>query len=287
MLTLTAAVLAILVMSSLLAPPIGGDATRSAVPAPPAVGSCGDLLGGELVVLDCAQTHTVEVSYTWTASVPAAGPQPTFAVCSDKVRDYVGSPPSQDTEAHQPGRWSLPLRYRPVLAAGPNGDNLQDWSWQACLVAPMGPTSGYRGQVRATPATGPVSPTLRICYEDPGTALAIVACTSPHFGEVVATQLLPAPRPASEADSPSADAQFLTSCASVARSVTGAVDPTYGGRLQVTVLSDLGRQPFRADFGVYYTSAGSDWLVCSLESANGRRLLNSVAGIGNGALPFE
>ena len=288
--TLTVVVLIILVMSALVGPPRSGVATRSTVPVPPTIGSCGDLRGWELVILDCAQTHTVEVTYTWTADSPAAGPQPTFGLCADKVRDYVGSPPAQDADAHEPGHWSLPLRYRQVVATGPNGNNLQDWSWQACLVAPIGPapSSGYQGQVRALPPTGPASPALRSCYADPGTAVTVVPCTSPHIGEVIATQLLPAPQSASESDSPGTDAGSVTSCATTARSVTGADDPTYHGQLRITVLSDqVTKLPFGADIGVYYTAEGSNWLICSLESINGRRLLNSVEGIGNDALPFE
>jgi len=226
------------------------------VPVPPAVGSRGDLRGSELVILDCVAPHAVEVTYTWTADVPAAG-RPTFGLCADKVRSYVGSPPAQDADAHEPGGWSVPLRYRQVVATGPKGSNIQDWSWQACLVAPMGPapSSGYQGQVRATPSTGPASSALRVCYTDPGAALAVVPCTSPHIGEVIATQPLPAAQSASTVDAPMSVTTPVTSCATAARSVTGAADPTVNGQLRVTVLSDqLAKIPFGADIGVYYTA---------------------------------
>ena len=286
---LAVAVLTIVIMSAVVAPPRGGVAIRSIVPVPPAVGSCGDLRGSELIILDCDDPHTVEVTYTWTADAPAAG-RPTFGLCADKVRAYVGSPPAQDVGAHELGRWSLPLRYRQVIATGPNGNNIQDWSWQACLAAPMGPAPslGYRGQVRAMPATGPVSSALRVCYTDPGAALAVVPCTAAHFGEVIATQPVPAAQSASTADAAMTATTTVTSCAAAARSVTGAADPTFHHQLRVTVLSDrLSQIPFGADIGLYYTAQGLNWLVCSLESTSDRRLLDSVAGFDSGPLPFE
>ena len=64
--------------------------------------------------------------------------------------------------------------------------------------------------------------------------------------------------------------------------------PTCHGQLRITVLSDqVTKLHFGADVGVYYAAQGSNWLICSLESINGRRLVNSVAGIGNDAPPFE
>ena len=78
----------------------------------------------------------------------------------------------------------------------------------------------------------------------------------------------------------------VTSCATAARSVTGAADPTVNGQLRVTVLSDqLAKIPFGADIGVHYTAQGLNWLVCSLESTGDRRLLDSVAGVENGSPP--
>jgi len=286
---LAVAVLTLVIMSAVVAPPRGGVATRATVPVPPAVGSCGDLRGSELVILDCDDPHTVEVTYTWTADAAAEG-RPTFGLCADKVRTYVGSPPGQDASAHEPGRWSLPLRYRQVVATGPNGNNIQGWSWQACLVAPIGaaPSSGYQGQVRAMPSSGPASSALRACYTDPGAALAVVPCTSPHLGEVIATQPLPAAQSASRVDVSMTVTTPASSCATTARSVTGGADPTFRGQLRVTVLSDqLAKIPFGADIGVYYTAQGLNWLVCSLESTSDRRLVDSVAGVDSGPLPFE
>lgn len=279
------AVLAIAIMSAVVGPPLGGVATRSVVPAPPAVGACGNLRGPELVIVDCDDRHFVEVAYTWTPTA-AAGERPTFQLCREKVRSYVGSPPAQDADAHAVGRWSFPLRYRQIVVTGPKGTTVRDWSWQACLVAPLGPapSQGYQGRLQAVPSTGPVTSALRVCYSDPGTARVIVPCTSPHLGEVIATQ----PLSAAQDGSSMAVGATMTTCATAARSATGAADPTFGGQLRVTVLSDEATAaPFGADIGVYYTAEGSTWLVCSLESTGDRNLLGSLAGIGNGPLPFE
>ena len=65
-------------------------------------------------------------------------------------------------------------------------------------------------------------------------------------------------------------------------------DPTFHDQLRVTVLSDrLAQIPFGADIGLDYTAQGLNWLVCSLESTSDRRLLDSVAGVDSGPLPFE
>ena len=65
-------------------------------------------------------------------------------------------------------------------------------------------------------------------------------------------------------------------------------DPTFHDQLRVTVLSDrLAQIPFGADIGLYYTAQGLNWLVCSLESTSDRRLVDSVAGVESGPLPFE
>jgi hypothetical protein len=47
------------------------------------------------------------------------------------------------------------------------------------------------------------------------------------------------------------------------------------------------KAPFGADPGANHTAQGSNWQVCSLENTSGRRLLNSVAGLGDGVLRFE
>ena len=284
-----AVLLTLATMSSLVAPPRGGTAVRAAIPDPPAVGSCGDLDGSDFVIAACSKTHTVEVAYALAAGVSAAGPRPTFAVCADKVRIYVGSPPAQDTQAHPAERWSLPLRYRPIVATGPNGKNLSSWSWQACLVAPMGsaPWTGYLGQVRNLPTTGPAAATLRVCYADLGSVNTVVPCTSPHHGEILATQ--PLTGESHVADSSTAPNQPQRSCAKTAQEITDAADPTFQGQLRVAVMSDRHAgisQPFSAEFGVYYTSTGLNWLVCVVESVGDRTLIDSVAAVGDAGPHF-
>ncbi len=289
MLTLGLAVLVLAVMTMLVAPPLRGVAVRAPAPTAPVPGECGDVRGGVLVIVQCTEVHTVEVTYSSSAAQPAAGPVPSFSVCAAKAREYVGRPPAQDADAHGVGRWTAPLRYRPLIARGPDGSStVPDWSWQLCLVAPMGPApfQGYVGRVRAVPATGPDPGELRTCYSDPGRARVVVPCTSPHSGEVIATQPVPA---ITAADEPPWSGS-TRSCVEAAKAAAGTSDPTYGGQLRVVVLSDTTgprHMPFTADVGVYYTSDGLSWLVCALETVDDRRLVDSVAGTGPGALPFS
>jgi hypothetical protein len=141
------------------------------------------------------------VSALWPTNIVQHHPHATVLVDAAAASRLQLADYHRGADAHEPGRWSLPLRYRQVVATGPNGSNIRDWSWQACLVAPMGaaPSSGNQGQERAMPSTGPASSALRVCYTDPGAALAAVPCTSPHLGEGIATQPLPAAQFASPA----------------------------------------------------------------------------------------
>lgn len=283
------AVLTIAIMKGFVAAPAAGLAVRSPPPAAPTVGACGDLSGPEFVQVDCAQNHSMEVAFAWAAGDAGADPQPSFAVCTDKVRRYVGSAPAQDPTAHRIGAWSLPLRYRQVIVTGPNGVDLEEWSWQACLVVPMGSATadGYQGRVRSVPATGPASSALRACYNKSAPAITVTPCSNPHLGEIIGTQPLPL---ATDVNSIALSDELNTSCTAEVGEIMGAADPTFGGQLRVAVLSDRGSQstgPWSADIGVYYTSDGLGWLVCAVESAGGRKLLDSVAGVGSGPLPFE
>lgn len=121
-----------------------------------------------------------------------------------------------------------------------------------------------------------------------GVPTIIVPCSSPHLGEIVGTQ------PASSGDgaaggSSSSDPE--SSCAQLTTALTGAVDPSFGGELRVVVLPGPGQQlagPLSADTGVYYTSEQrSEWVICAIERAVDRRLLDSVARYAGRPLPLE
>ena len=226
------ALLSVLTVTSLTAPPKGGEPVRSLPDAPPTIGSCGLLTGAAVALRDCAALHTVEVVSSWRPGEPESG-VPTFGSCAESAREYVGSPPAQDAAAHQFGTWSLPLRYRQFVVSGPNGTNLPDWSWLLCLVAPMGPAPwvGYTGVMRSMPPTGPASAALRPCFADDEVDIVVVACTAPHLGEIVATQRVPAA--SGSVDGSTSEAR-RASCATEAALLTGSSDPTYSGALRWT-----------------------------------------------------
>ena len=183
--TLTMAVLSILVMSALVAPPRPGVAIRTAIPEPPEIGSCGNLYGWEFVIMNCAQTHTVEVAYTWTAAAPAAGPQPTFGLCADKVPRLRRVPAAQ-TRMHT-SRGAGPVlcgtgrSSPPAPTATTSGTGRGRLAWSRRSVRPHLRATRDRSDSCLPTARAP--PTLRSCYVDPGTALTVVPCTSPHIGE--------------------------------------------------------------------------------------------------------
>ena len=283
------ALLSVLALAALLAPPRAGTPSRTASPEPPSVGSCGILASAEFIARDCSEMHGAEVVSIWRAGDPQSA-VPTFGSCTEAARAYVGSPPAQDAGAYQIEQWSLPLRYRPLVISGPNGTSLAAWSWRLCLVVPIGPApwQGYSGSVRSMPLNGARSAALRPCLLDNAPDLVIVGCSTPHIGEVVGTQRIPLRD--GPVDIPS-DGIRQESCVAAAAVLTGAADPTYAGVLRIEVLPQPGARwvaPLSADTGAFYTSDGeSDWLICVLESAGNGRLLDSVADIGTGPLPLE
>ena len=283
-------VVILLCVMTLQVPSRIGVAIRSDPPPAPSVGQCGDMVGGEFVSAGCSQVHTVEVTQGWQGGDPSPGSLPTFAHCNEEARKYVGSAPSHSADAHPPGAWSMPLRYRALVISGPGPVSRQDWSWRACLVAPLGPAPwhGYLGSVRSVSAAGSAAAALRPCYLEQALPTTIVPCSSPHLGEIVGTR--PA-APGSGAARGSSTSDLELSCAELATALTGAADPSFGGVLRVVVLPEPGAQlpdPLSADTGVYYTSEQrSEWLLCAIESAADRRLLDSVAGYAGRPLPLE
>lgn len=272
--------------SALFGTGLPGSARRTPPPEPPPVGSCGRVVDGDLALMSCDRPHTVEVADGWRADDSVQPPG--FTDCARQARSYVGAPPASDVAAFPINRWSLPLRYRSVPLPGPGVAGVAGWSWQACLVVPIGPdpATGYRGSVRGLGA-GDARPRVdRLCYPDPGRPLRLVDCAEPHGGEIVAVR----PTPATPAIEPTRSAAEL-SCRRAAASFTGASDPSYAGALVVSVLPAAGQAfpgPLSADIGVYYTAdGGPSWLVCALEVAGPRRLTASVGGLGDGPLPFN
>ena len=264
-LMLALAVAAFAVLTALGRPPRTGEATRADPPVPPAVGSCGSMSSGELLLVECGRLHTVEVVGTWRPPDPA--PAPSFGACSGQARRYVGMPPANDPASHPKGRWSLPMRYRPMLAWGPGPLVLPAWSWQVCLVVATGPApwSGYRDSIRDLAADGTGPAAMRLCYLEPGQPLTVVSCARTHAGEIVGVL----PTDAASAVDPVSRGDWDRSCSAAAAAFTGSPDPTFGGGLSVSVLPRSGQSfsgPLSADIGVYYTvDGGPMWLVCAVE----------------------
>lgn len=281
--------LVLIIMTSLASPPFSGAPSRAQPPDPPAVGACGELRDGALVLVDCAGLHTVEVVHAQDATGPAL----TYGFCVGEVREFVGSPSSGEDGAYSAGRWSLPLRYSARLAAGPGTVGIPGWSWRACVVSPVGPApwSGYRGSVRdVDPLTRPAA--LRPCFAVTADVLSVLPCTAPHRGEIVGIQLVRSPATElSDAETERIALLRETSCRDAAATFAGVGDPTYGAELRVVVLPGPGaplRGPLSADTGVYYSSESDrDWLLCTLQTAADVDLVDSLAGWGYRALPLR
>lgn len=291
------ALVGVLIINATVERSAAGTAVRLSLPVPPGAGSCLSSTRSGWLPVDCADPHTAEVVQSWSAS---DRPQPgRYEQCLAAGQAYLGDQSGQSGDSPTTSEWSLPpVMSSTMLLNGPGTTLVSGWSWQACAVRPMllgAGGAGYRGRLHDVPVTGVLPAELRRCFNRPGTTWVVgVSCSDRHTGEVLAARQLRVFGSTAALDSTASSPQLQAECLLIARRTTAAVDPTYGGRLQVVVnLHATGMGFVTSMTSVDAPVADSHSYVlyqasCALQTAaSGAALVASVVGLGSGALPIH
>ena len=307
MLVLVVAVIAALVGNA-RTKQLAGSPVLAVIPGPPEVGACvlnptdwnSRLPAGEpsvavdgTVYLSVATGSCRPARYGEVAGViadgldyepPATGdrsddPNSPDRRCSDLVDEYVGNTGSVTASA----TWYPAPSVGPMLL-GPSALQQRFGArWLACVaVGYAGSASGtrYTGSVRDVMHTLRFPSALAQCLDAAPAAatVATVDCRDPHPAELMASFYTDDPHAADRAT-------LAKSCPAIAASLTGLSDPTAGGRLRVsTVTNNL---PVYGDNGDMNPEHMVDVeSFCLIEATGGRVLTGPLLGLGNGELPL-
>jgi hypothetical protein len=290
---------------------VGGVAHRGPIPGPPQVGECVldapgrsalESLAGASVdqgseadypsfrLGACAPQRFGEVAGVLPDGLdrpanhgdPWGDPDSPQRSCSDMVDDYIAS------NTH-PGEgldwWPAPSTW-PIVIAPDAVQRVDGQRWLACAVSGFDPVGGngdgigiaYTGSVRGMMRTLRFPPELAQCLDNQPSASGsrLVECHQPHRAELLAVTF--------SSDPHSVDADALADrCVQLARSMTGLVDPTAGGRLQVrTIAAALPPDPAAAD------AAGANPMQwsCTVEPLGGRVLVGPLLGLDGAPVPL-
>ena len=232
-------------------------------------------------VVDCAQLHEGEVAATWIAEDPNRVSQATDDGCAGQARDYIGEVVEQQLD-----NWALAvLTWNSLVTRAPRSQRAEDYyGWNACVV--LAPGRGRcTGSIRnlADVTTRPA--VFGSCQSY---SVGLVPCTDPHDGERLAdisgTWTDEQPGPPAGTRLESIEAALSGGCTAVAKAMTGAADPTYGGRLHIMVwVQELAHVPDSDDETRYAT----DYLASCEVSAIDGELTGSVVGVGDAELPLR
>ena len=272
------AVFAAIVVPQVLRPGVDGAPAAAPLPAPPEVGTCMTLAPRSSARVDCDEPHDGEVFVTWTADDPQRPTGRHSLACVDELAAYLG--PDRPTTVHgwQPTVFNASTR----LIRAPRADRLGDRAWAACLIRPAN-QARYEGTVIATGADAPTRPgVFGDCWS--GSLFFELPCTEPHTTEALGTaagqlirdeavDLLPNGVP------PTLDATLRQNCVLLAVATIGTPDPTFGGQLSVDVVRSGLITPVAEAPDVV------GWSVDCVVRAEGVELVDSVVGLGDGALP--
>lgn len=272
-----------------------GKAVRAAIPVPPSVGSCVVRSSTGVQVVGCDEPHSAEVSLSWNADSPSPPPTDPYQTCQTVTASYLRVTQGNGVPALDATGWGItPVPYVVELAHGPQSALVAGWSWQACLVLPVVPKiyqTGYTGRLADLPDSMFTPPNLRPCYLRDSSVRSGIACGTAHLGEILASQQLRLTgfRTEDQDTDPARTAQ----CTAIARTATGAADPTYGGRLSVVIyLQTIGAgatsAPTDDGLGAEISEAFTVSVAsCALEVTGRQRLYGSVVGVGDAALPIR
>ncbi len=302
-LALIVAAFSVLVLPKVLSAGLTGIGSATIIPEPPPIGSCVLVEPTAVTPVACEQAHDGEVAMSWAAGIL---PEPTFVLnrnysmiatdaqgkllpsdplCAGWGSQYVGT-----IAKFGPALWApVDPSFVTTKVVAPPGFGTDKQHWVACLVGPgkMGP---YVGTVRDSGgATGSARPDIfGWCFSSDtvaASASVYANCAQPHRIEQLATfiptqQMFYANTITVETTWP----EIEQGCLELATQMIGAVDPTFGGQLQIrsAPVSDELQTPQTGP-----PQSGLRVPDCFVSYVGGGELTGTVVGLGHRALPVS
>jgi hypothetical protein len=198
--------------------------------------------------------------------------QPATLACEPLIRAYLGWP-----AASFDGDDGAGTRWRPwgALTYGLVGPDLQQYfagqRWLSCVAFPK--FSPFRGSLAGSVRSGRAVDSYATCLiSSSNPDVSAQSCSGAHQTEIFGW---------TSVSSPPGD--LVSECADLVSRVTGMVEPTANGLLQIQVR--------RADGGMTLSDSGSrmagDRLSCAVAVAGQWALTGSLIGIGDRPLPWS
>ncbi len=291
-LLLVAALIAVLATPNILGRRIAGFASPEVIAGPPAVGSCvaaiappGSAVGpraaspgtralpvativpcrgpviGEIISVTAQNTTGVSTLQEYDDTHPS---------CRNQVETYLGTAAATILLGVQ---WSKSI-YVNAMAVGPDAhDRAAGRTWSACVMAAVGQSYTEPPTLRSSWTANTLPDAFGLCW-----AATIVQrgsptpCTAAHRTQQLAFGYVPGPSDSqgSIVSAPT-PADLAAGCQQLAATIMEVKDPTRGGALLVTVVSDRAGAPYRQ---------------CAVSVTGSRPLIGSVIGLGDGPLPL-
>jgi hypothetical protein len=278
-LVLVGALAAILTMSSIFAPGVSGKPQAVPLPDPPLIGQC---LTHLLETVECNDGHRWEVVARWSATDPMRTFEAKDETCEQRIAEY-GSLGTALTV----GEWSLSTTIVATVIDAPAGARSGVYGWAVCGIRPAWVdirADSLRGVASAVEAPELFGLCMKTWSNYSG-----VECYLPHDEQLLGRTRDKALDTLVRRGTEPYTAQMLppevlqekkASCEQLAVTVTGAPDPTFGGKLRIRVAIDPLSATSTFPVTVIYTA------TCSL-AATGRLLLDgTLIGLGDRPLPL-
>ncbi|HEY5877462.1 MAG TPA: hypothetical protein VIU11_01040 [Nakamurella sp.] len=238
---------------------------RSTIRANPPVarfGPCGPTGRGEVVAVRA--TTPTERSARSDSPADCRGAALSYAGLQSRDDSYVAPGAPQDDSIDWTYSIAVRTHWVPQVPSLPSAS-----TWIACVANPEGTVTGS-GRLANAFDGGALPGDFGTCWQsdDVGAGMDMVNCNEPHLAELIAMGR-------KAGDPPMERQQILSSCTGQAGVALRRGDPTAGGTLAVAISPDrssTNRRPLS--------------LTCFITSADHRRIVGSVVGIGAGQVRF-
>lgn len=277
------AVVMMLAVSWFSAEPLGKRASRAPLPEPPTVGSC-LRVGTTVDRVPCGGDHDAEVVASWRADDPLVlavstfsgylqrqfeGPDRSMGGLPDEIVEKCWSAAAgyvrPAATASQEDWLPVSPTVQPAIIAAPADEGTGRWRWLSCVAVAIDDRS-WSGSLRwqsDQPTLRPAALAASCGNDDTGPQ---IRCDRKHRWEVLGW---PGRATGSTSD------QLVDSCLLLAAQLTGRSDPTFGGQIDIRVITQL---------PVPRTSALP---ICVATVRGERDLVGSLIGIGGAGLPLQ